>query len=329
MSEENVKKIIGRAVTDAAFRGLLFSRPDEALAGYDLTDDEIVSLKNLPREQFDSTAIQLEERVSRAGIHLGDVVGGVLGAMGTEGKSVPGEDSPGEGDVGGVGMSGESEGEPMIPACDGSSKDEAIDIGMPAGEEPVPVAELDPDSVTPDMKFIEPEGVEAHEGLVGVIPADEPGGAGTDEVAQAGGALAGEDELGYMPIPLPRVPDEPGGAGMDEAAQAGGALAGEDELGYMPIPLPRVPDEPGGAGMDEVAQAGGALAGEDELGDMPIPVPRVPDEPGGGMDFKFIEPEDVEVREAFEDLGGDMADLDGKGGDVFLDGKGGDIAPDM
>jgi hypothetical protein len=261
MSEENVKKIIGRAVTDAAFRGLLFSRPDEALAGYDLTDDEIASLKNLPREQFDSTAIQLEERVSRAGIHLGDVVGGVLDAAGMGGESVPVEDSPGGG--GDVGEPGEADG-----------------VSMPAGEEPAPVAEIEQDSVTPDMKFIEPEGVEAPDGG---IPLDEPGG-----------ALAGEDDLGDMPIPLPRVPDEPGGAGMDEVAQAGGALAGEDELGYMPIPLPRVPDEP-----------------------------------GGGMDFKFIEPEDVEVREAFEDLGGDMADLDGKGGDVFLDGKGGGIAPDM
>ena len=52
MSAENVHKIIGRAVTEPAYRELLFSDPATALAGYELTDAHSMLLKQLSREQF-------------------------------------------------------------------------------------------------------------------------------------------------------------------------------------------------------------------------------------------------------------------------------------
>jgi hypothetical protein len=66
MSQEHVQNIIGRAVSDPAFRALLFSDPGKALAGYELTDAEIAALRGLTPEQFDSHAADLETRISRS-----------------------------------------------------------------------------------------------------------------------------------------------------------------------------------------------------------------------------------------------------------------------
>ncbi len=68
MSTENLTQIIARAVTDAPFRELLFSRDEKAFDGYDLTADEKRLLQNLSRENFDAAATELGERVSRGGI---------------------------------------------------------------------------------------------------------------------------------------------------------------------------------------------------------------------------------------------------------------------
>ncbi len=66
MSSEAVKEVIGRAVSDEAYRDLLFSKPDEALAGFDLTADETSGLKSIKREEFDSAAGDLDQRISKA-----------------------------------------------------------------------------------------------------------------------------------------------------------------------------------------------------------------------------------------------------------------------
>jgi Ribosomally synthesized peptide prototyped by Frankia Franean1_4349. len=66
MSQEHVQNIIGRAVSDPAFRALLFSDPGKALAGYELTDAEMAALRGLTPEQFDSRAADLETRTSRS-----------------------------------------------------------------------------------------------------------------------------------------------------------------------------------------------------------------------------------------------------------------------
>lgn len=59
MTESIVLEILDRAMADPAFRALLRSAPEEALAGYDLTAEE--------REAFRGKvlkATELEERVS-------------------------------------------------------------------------------------------------------------------------------------------------------------------------------------------------------------------------------------------------------------------------
>ncbi len=66
MSAESVKQIIERAIAEEPFRELLFSNPNQALAGFDLTVDEIAALKGLKREEFDAAAGDLEQRISKS-----------------------------------------------------------------------------------------------------------------------------------------------------------------------------------------------------------------------------------------------------------------------
>ena len=68
MSTETVKQIIARAVTEPEYRQLLFNRPAEAFAGYDLTDSERSAFTGLSPETFDALAGSLEERISRVGL---------------------------------------------------------------------------------------------------------------------------------------------------------------------------------------------------------------------------------------------------------------------
>jgi hypothetical protein len=66
MSKQAVQEVIGKAVTDSEFREALFANPDEALAGYQLTEDEIVALKSVDAETMESFAGSLDERISKA-----------------------------------------------------------------------------------------------------------------------------------------------------------------------------------------------------------------------------------------------------------------------
>ncbi len=66
MSAESVKSIIGRAMADQAYRELLFSNPDQALTGFDLTAEETNALKGLKREEFEAATGDLEQRLSMA-----------------------------------------------------------------------------------------------------------------------------------------------------------------------------------------------------------------------------------------------------------------------
>lgn len=70
MSLQAVQTVIGKAAVDRVFRDLLFSKPDEALAGFELSTDEVTGLKALSREKFDAVAGELEERI------VADAVGG-------------------------------------------------------------------------------------------------------------------------------------------------------------------------------------------------------------------------------------------------------------
>jgi hypothetical protein len=65
MSHDAVSQIIGRAVIDSEFRNLLFSNPDQALQGQDLTDDEIEALKNLRQEDLEDFSTKLDSRITK------------------------------------------------------------------------------------------------------------------------------------------------------------------------------------------------------------------------------------------------------------------------
>ncbi|GAB4539701.1 MAG: Franean1_4349 family RiPP [Anaerolineae bacterium] len=65
MSQDAVSQIIGRAVIDAEFRQLLFSNPEQALAGYDLADDEKEALENLKQEDLEDFSTRLDARITK------------------------------------------------------------------------------------------------------------------------------------------------------------------------------------------------------------------------------------------------------------------------
>jgi hypothetical protein len=65
VSQESVSQIIGRAVVDDAFRNLLFSNPDQALQGYDLTGDEVEALKDLKQEDLEDFSTKLDARITK------------------------------------------------------------------------------------------------------------------------------------------------------------------------------------------------------------------------------------------------------------------------
>jgi len=65
MSKDAVSQIIGRAVTDEEFRKLLFSNPEQALAGYDLANEEKEALKNLKPEDLEDFSTKLDSRITK------------------------------------------------------------------------------------------------------------------------------------------------------------------------------------------------------------------------------------------------------------------------
>ena len=67
MTLKNVQAIIGKALLEPAFCKLLFSEPDQALKGYDITREESVALKSLDARRFDSVADELRDRMATAG----------------------------------------------------------------------------------------------------------------------------------------------------------------------------------------------------------------------------------------------------------------------
>jgi hypothetical protein len=67
MSHKDVEQIVSRAVVDEQFRELLFTSPNEALAGHDLTADERQALQGLSREKFDNALGDLELRFATGG----------------------------------------------------------------------------------------------------------------------------------------------------------------------------------------------------------------------------------------------------------------------
>lgn len=89
MTQQAIEAVIGKAVMEDEFREVLFANPDEALAGYELTDDETVALKSIDAETLESFAGALDDRISKSLI-AGAFDGESLGMGGTvEGGVVP------------------------------------------------------------------------------------------------------------------------------------------------------------------------------------------------------------------------------------------------
>ena len=66
MSRQVVEQIVGRMVTDPEFRNLLFSDPDQALAGYDLTMDERQAILSTESKNIEDFAGKLDARITKA-----------------------------------------------------------------------------------------------------------------------------------------------------------------------------------------------------------------------------------------------------------------------
>ncbi len=66
MSTQVVETILSRAMNDVAFAESLFTDPEKAVAGLDLTNEELGSIKTIARAQFGQPAAAPEERKSMA-----------------------------------------------------------------------------------------------------------------------------------------------------------------------------------------------------------------------------------------------------------------------
>jgi hypothetical protein len=71
MSQQAVQNLIGRAVMDKTFRELLFSDPDKAFKGYDLTEEEKTILRNLDADEVAGFAGKLDERITKVKMKMG------------------------------------------------------------------------------------------------------------------------------------------------------------------------------------------------------------------------------------------------------------------
>jgi hypothetical protein len=65
MMSDTERLVLERAIDDEQFRLLLFSQPEEALAGYDLTEEERNRLSGLNQENFDEFAGPLDPRSTK------------------------------------------------------------------------------------------------------------------------------------------------------------------------------------------------------------------------------------------------------------------------
>jgi hypothetical protein len=65
MSQTEIERVIGRAVTDAAFRQALIDNAREACKEFDLTEDELDALEKLDAQSLLAFAGTLDKRISK------------------------------------------------------------------------------------------------------------------------------------------------------------------------------------------------------------------------------------------------------------------------
>ena len=65
MSQSAVEQVVGRLLLDRKFRELMGNNMSQALAGYDLTDEERDGFKGIDLEDFHQSVTGLDQRVSK------------------------------------------------------------------------------------------------------------------------------------------------------------------------------------------------------------------------------------------------------------------------
>lgn len=65
MSQSEIERVIGRAVTDAAFRQALIDNAHDACKDYDLTEEELDALEKLDAQSLVMFAGTLDKRISK------------------------------------------------------------------------------------------------------------------------------------------------------------------------------------------------------------------------------------------------------------------------
>jgi len=88
MPQKAVTQIIGRALAEPKFRKLLETDPNKALAGFDLTQDEVNLIRSSLQAGAGPAASELESRVSRARLPL-DVLSGLMDSLSAHADGIP------------------------------------------------------------------------------------------------------------------------------------------------------------------------------------------------------------------------------------------------
>jgi hypothetical protein len=65
MSQSEIERVIGRAVTEAAFRQALIDNAHDACKEYDLTEEELDALEKLDAQSLVMFAGTLDKRISK------------------------------------------------------------------------------------------------------------------------------------------------------------------------------------------------------------------------------------------------------------------------
>jgi hypothetical protein len=65
MSQSEIERVIGRAVTDETFRVALIENARESCKDYDLTEDELDALEKLDAQSLLAFAGTLDKRISK------------------------------------------------------------------------------------------------------------------------------------------------------------------------------------------------------------------------------------------------------------------------
>lgn len=65
MSVEEVKKIITKMIEDESFEKEVLNNPQDALNGFDLTEDEKQKLASLDKEKLKQISMDLDKRLSK------------------------------------------------------------------------------------------------------------------------------------------------------------------------------------------------------------------------------------------------------------------------